>query len=470
MKPTWTAALLFAATPFVFGQSQAPTVHGPNESDARLLVQAAKVSAMQVKDEFLREQLLDEIGALQARLREYDSAVLTAKAAYPHTLKTLTALGRQLADDPVALNRVAARLKPDEASTVLANVVWAQADKGNIEIAIRTSKRVTAPEVRSDALRALAIRQSAAGDFTGARKSLAEASAVDPVQKTSPEEEIELIANGQLSRGDKDAAHKSIEGIGSGEMKAAVLIAGADSLNKAGDRSTARAWLLEALNSLPKTSEDAFIPYMAIPVQVELGELESAMRFADSLSGDMRTKVYGAIAVSCAEQKDEKGIQAALAKMKTVKSSPGHDVDVATFAEQLQLLNVSAALVDNGQFKTATDLLDYLEANLDGVGKTMLTRTIQLQRALMLAQQGDFASSAELAMKIPADSITDIQRGTALRSIALLETKARGAAVTRPWAEALRDPEDHAYACLGIAQALLGIDDTNLPYSSFQVH
>ena len=70
------------------------------------------------------------------------------------------------------------------------------------------------------------------------------------------------------------------------------------------------SWTL--LNSLPETSQADFVRYMSIPVQVRLGELESAMRFADSQSGHMRTKAYGAIAVSCAEQKDEKGVQGVL--------------------------------------------------------------------------------------------------------------------------------------------------------------
>jgi hypothetical protein len=35
---------------------------------------------------------------------------------------------------------------------------------------------------------------------------------------------------------------------------------------------------------------------------------------------------------------------------------------------------------------------------------------------------------------------------------------------------ALADAEDRAYALLGIAQALLEIDDARLPYNAIQIH
>ena len=252
MKLLWIASLLLAVTASVLGQAQSPAVPGPNEAAARLLVREAKASAIRVKNTFQRGLLLDEIGAMQARLREYDSAVSTAETAYPHTLKTLAALGTQLADDPASLNRVCPMLKSGEASTVIANAAWAQADKGDVELALRTSKSVPDPAVRSDVLRELATRQSAAGDVAGARKSLSEANDAYPATKSSPEGDIELIANGQLSRGNRVAARKTIEGIGSREMQAAALISGAELLDKAGDRGGARAWLLDAFELAPR--------------------------------------------------------------------------------------------------------------------------------------------------------------------------------------------------------------------------
>jgi tetratricopeptide (TPR) repeat protein len=464
------SALFLSIATFISSQSHPAAVDTANNPAVRPLVQEAKASANHVKNDFQRGLLLDEIGALQAKLREYDVAVATARAAYPHTLKTLTALGRRLADDPAALRRISLKLNSGESSTVFANVAWAQADKGNIEQALRTSKNVPAPEVRSDVLRRLASRQSAAGDDRGARRSMSEANIAYPAQKSSPDDEIELIANGQLSRGDNEAARKTIESISSPEMRAAALLSAAELLSKAGDQSTARSWLHDALRTLPKTPRADFVRYMSLPLQVEFGEIDSALHFADSQSGDMRTKAYGAVAVTCAERRDEQGLQVAVAKIKVPQTPPAREGDMGMFPAQLQLLNISAALLDHDELPAAANLLDYVQSNLDDISRLNLDREIQLQRVMILAQRGEFAPAMDLALKMPPDSVADIQRGTAFRAIAVLETKTRGTATTRSWATALRDPEDRAYALVGIAQANLGVADVKLPYNAINVH
>jgi hypothetical protein len=66
--------------------------------------------------------------------------------------------------------------------------------------------------------------------------------------------------------------------------------------------------------------------------------------------------------------------------------------------------------------------------------------------------------------------VADVQRGTALRTTAVLQTKKSGVASSQSWASALVDQEDRAYALLGIAQALLKIGEVKLPYSAIQIH
>jgi len=88
----------------------------------------------------------------------------------------------------------------------------------------------------------------------------------------------------------------------------------------------------------------------------------------------------------------------------------------------------------------------------------------------MLSAQSKFDSARSLALKMRPDSIADIQRGTALRTIALLQTNKKGVASSQIWAMTLADTEDRAYALLGIAQSLLGIDNVKLPYNVIQVH
>jgi hypothetical protein len=84
----------------------------------------------------------------------------------------------------------------------------------------------------------------------------------------------------------------------------------------------------------------------------------------------------------------------------------------------------------------------------------------------MLARQDGFDDARNLALKI--DSIEEGQRGTALRTVALLQAKKQGPAATQRWAAVLEDARDRAYALLGIAQALLGFDDLSCPIARFR--
>jgi hypothetical protein len=54
--------------------------------------------------------------------------------------------------------------------------------------------------------------------------------------------------------------------------------------------------------------------------------------------------------------------------------------------------------------------------------------------------------------------------------VAVLQTRVSGVGSSQAGAGALVDTEDRAYALLGIAQAMLEIDDVKLPYSAIQIH
>jgi hypothetical protein len=75
-----------------------------------------------------------------------------------------------------------------------------------------------------------------------------------------------------------------------------------------------------------------------------------------------------------------------------------------------------------------------------------------------------------MALKIRGGSVDEVERGTALRAASLLQTSKNGMASTQSWASRLKNWEDRAYALLGMAQALLGIDNVKLRYSAIQIH
>ena len=200
--------------------------------------------------------------------------------------------------------------------------------------------------------------------------------------------------------------------------------------------------------------------------------MKPAMEFAKSADGHMRVKALAAVGVTCAELRNSEGVATAVSALKVIaisKSEGGIRGDDA-FDAMLQFLNISAALIEHDQFAQSSELLDFVTANEDEISSISLDADVQLDRLVILAKQGEFASARVLALKIKPDSISEAQRGTALRTVAFLETKASGPANTRAWAIALSDPEDRAYALIGIAQALTGTGDIKLPYSAFNVH
>jgi hypothetical protein len=470
-KAVLRVAIIVSAT-VVCACAQTTPAERTNSSraDVKSLIQEARTAALHVKNDFQRGLVLDEVGVLQATAQDFDGALTTARTAYPHTTQTLRALGKVLSQNESSLNAISPRLKPGEASTIFYSVAMDGVAQGNVAKALASAKRIPTPEVRSSALREIAQAQAASGDEAGARSSLEEANRLYASQRSSEADDLMSVAEGQLARGDSSGARRTIDRISEKEMRSAALISGAEQLNKKEDAVSASVWLSDALKGLPQGRGTEFIRYMAIPLQVKLGDVESAGKFAETTTADMRVKAFGAIAVTCAEQKGEKCLAPVIMKIRALSTSSGSDDDMTAFAAKLQLLNVSAALIEHGQLAIANELLDFIQANMDDISKLSLQREVQLERAVILAKQNEFAHCRDFALKMQPNSIADVQRGTALRTLAFLQTTSQGAAATRSWATSLHDPEDRAYTLLGMAQAILGVGDIRLPYSAINIH
>lgn len=440
--------------------------------EARSVTGQAKAAAVNIKNDFQRGQVLDQIGAAEAKAGDLDAAVETARRAEPHSMATLTAIGEQLvnSNDSSRAQLIGAKLTGGESSTVFAFIAEGQAEKGNIDEAVQTTEQIEAPEVRSDALKWIAQKQAANGDYSGARKTYALATAAYPADRSAPDDVEMMIAEGQLSRGDTEAARTTIASLKSAQMRSVEMISGAEELLKRADKVSATVWLEDALKGLPSEAKSDFARYLAIPLQVKLGQKDRAMQSADRFSGELHLKGYAAVAVTCAETKDVAGVNAALEKVQAAARAVPEEKAPSNFETKLIVLNVTAALVDNGEFETASRLLDSVEQHLDEVSKISIEPEAQLQRAFALAQQDKFDDARSLALKMRPNSVAEIERGTALRTISLLQTKKTGAASAQAWTSTLADTEDRAYALLGIAQALLQIEDVALPYSAIQIH
>lgn len=465
------AAALVYSRPVQVGNTNSDSPAGETAA-ARSLLAEAKEAALQIRGDYQRGLVLEEIGAAEVKAGDLNAALDTAVLAYPHSMGTLAAIGERLGDsgDIAQARAVVTRLKGDGDSTVYAFMSQRQAAKGNVAGALRTTESIRAPEVRSTALQWIAKQQGLEGDYDGARKTMALARAAH-VERSEIDGEALVVFESQLSRGETQAARATIAALKSTTSRAGALLAGAEELRKRGDAREAAVWLEDALNGLKAGPESNLFIYFSIPLRVKLGRKEDAMSAAGGLSGEMRSKGYAAVAVTCAEMKDAACVKASVARLNSSVESEREDEDLSRFVAHMMVLNVTAALIDNDQLDAASRLLNDIERHLDDTySKIAVESEVQLQRAVIQALTGKFEEARLLVMKMPADSSTEARRGTALRMLALLHAKKSGPTSPRQWAVALSEPVDRAYALLGIAQAQLGIGDAKLTYSAIQIH
>ena len=441
-------------------------------NQARTILQQAKAAALKIKSDFKRGFVLDEIGAAQAKTGALVEALDTANKAAGFHSATLQAIADQLAatNDLTRAKSLGLKLKAGGASALISNMSRRQAESGNIDQALQTAGQIQFLEVRSYALEDIGQLQNARGDYAGAEKTFALAKAAHAKGLVTAEDREMMILMHQLSMGEMQSVRKTIDAWESAVRRYSAMIGGAAVLLQRGDKASATTWAQEALQALPAGPKNDFLRYVAIPLQVKLGQKERAMQTAGTLSGDLWAKAYIAVAVTCAEAKDVAGVNAALEEMLSVAKTKGEDKELSEFVMKLMILNVTAALIDNGQFETASWWLTTVEQDPDSVDVIAIEPNARLQRVFMLAQQGQFKDALALAREILIGSVDEVARGNALRITALLQARNAGVASAQQWALALTDPEDRAYALLGIAQALLKIDNLKLDYSAIQVH
>jgi len=237
-------------------------------------------------------------------------------------------------------------------------------------------------------------------------------------------------------------------------------------LLESGDAAAARNWLEEAVAKMENAQGSEFMQYMAIPTEIKLG-LKARALVSAKLMG---TKGYVAVAITCIEVRDLACTHDALAKMQVSPARKGEDEHTSAFEKKLESLNVAAALIDSDALDEAEQLLNATESSLDDLSKISIVPELQSERAVLLAKRGEYAQALAQALMIRRDEVSNSERGDALRIVASLKTKAKGASATHEWATSLSSAEDRAYVLIGILEAVLGIDDVRLPYNALQIH
>lgn len=450
-------AFLLAIPLTAFSQSD-PTKRlfiSNQNAEARRLLNQAKTAALGIADRFQREPLIDKIGVAQAKAGDLDAAVDSMSRVVPFASATNDAIAEVLAElnDLNRAKILGRKIKGGRPFFFFSDIALSLAKKGRINEALSVAEQIPLSASRSYALEEIAVQQAISGDDAGAHKTFALARTLQKEGLVKAEElEMAAITN-QIARGEEEQVRTKIA---AWELtkKFAAMFAGAEQLRQEGNKVRARAWILDALKEIPPGPDYEFFRYYAIPTLVKLGEKERASELAASLEGEMRLKGFMAVAVTCAEEKDSSCVETAVERMKTASASDANSTRILEWVLRMMMLNVSAALIDHGQFQEASRVLDTVEQQMDDIN-SIKPRT-QLQRVLMLAHNGDFENARSLALQIRPNEIIEFERGNALRMAALLQTKNQGPNLARRWAAALTGKEDRAYALLGVAQALLG--------------
>jgi len=417
----------------------------------------AKTAAMRIGNVWRRQPVLELIGAVQVASGDWDAALETARQSNPEDTEILRTIGKQLAasTDSKKTESFLRKLEGGGSSSY-AFIAKTQAQMGDFEKALRTTSQIQDHTVRSDALDWIAESQAAAGDYSGARKTYALAEAAWPEGHRYAEEEDQIIVRGQLSRGELQPALDTLAASKTPDISASSISLFTENFSKISDKAAVAAWLNGVLAALPRSPDGDIDRYFAIPLQVKLGREDRAMQAATSIRSDYGLRGYSAIGVACAETHNLPCAKSALDKLNAFAGPIRFD------AEQM-ILNVTAALLDRGEFDAAAPWLAIVEEHPD---KTYTRPEVDLQRVFFLAKQSQFEDARMRALEMNLDSLTGNQRGTAIRLVALLQTEKFGAAPVKSWASGLPDSEDRAYALVGIAQGLLNSEDANLPYST----
>lgn len=465
-----SALIVLAVALTVSGQTRRPyTENIPLETrQARRLLNQAKAHSLRIKDSFQRDEILDKVGAAQAKAGDLEGAIDSASRVGIPATRTLDSIGEQLAEsNDIARARVlGVKLKDGKPYSLLPGMARSLAKAKRFTQAIQTATEIQFAELRRYALEDIAVLQAANGDYAGARLTFTLATTAHPTGRAAKEELEDLIKLTEVVNYGSWPSQWQIDPRKPSEERVALILSVAEAFSKKGDRRRGTAWIQEALK---EPQYDHFFRYFALPTLVKLGHLDDALQTAAKLSGELRVEGFMAIAVTCAEMKDAACAENATAKMQTALR-PDEKSGGSDFGVKLMTLNVAAALIDNGQSEAALRLLAILGRDRTSSYEFGIASRAYQQRVLILAQRNRFIEALALAQKIEPDSMTDNHRGTALRMLALLQTKKSGTGVVRTWVQRLRKPEERAYALVGMAHALLNLEETKLGYAAITFH
>ena len=462
--------VLLAGVGASIAQQPNPTAH-VDQASARAILTEARQVAENLSEKYDRLDLLDAIGAEEAKAGDLEAAIdIKNELGYGMNRSTEESLGHLLgdADDLTSIRAALSRLTIHD-DLLYMDLASRLAERGKVAEALQICSDIHVGDYRRNSLEDIAVKQVELGDETSAQNTMKWAQQSSSAYRVGADDLKEMIARGRILRGDVPGAYQSVESIGSKRSRAAALLGLARLLWKRSDAADAKVWMDEAIRLLDNgprgwtplggVNDWNYQHEFAIPLQVRLGQKEEALHYIDQLKGSRQLHSLNVLVLSCVAAGDMPCVDSLVERIRLLPPSKYEGVEETE--KDVVIDNISSALADKHEFDRALKLFPDKEV---GPPQTWISFVpgyvgyLSEKRAIIQARQGEF-DLAQATLGSTSDSRLHTR---AVHSIAFLETRALGAEQSLQWVKTLTDPKERGYALVGITQALLGEEEYRL--------
>jgi tetratricopeptide (TPR) repeat protein len=417
----------------------------------------ARKNAEQIKEDYHRSTLLEEVAKGYAADGDFDSALEVIRTDSAFMWQATDELGgKMLSCGQVAkVKEVAPTLDGRSRSFMfewLAEWGVRHDDSATSEYALSEIKD---SDIRTATLVNIFIIRAKNGDVKTAAAEYEQALEGSSGPLTDPKDALaENMALAYALKGDVADAIATLKGMKSVE-KIYALYAIADILAEKHEAANSEAFSMAALEMSRPFLEDT---NQAYPISLlasalgKLGSFETAIKLANSISDEQRkSEATTMIAVHLIESGDERRAQELMATLPPMLEGQAD----AEAAREMGWVRIAMAESNAGHGDLALQTLGKIrDPRIDGL--------VQWQTAYAEACAGRLKEARATTERIPA-TFPPGERGEALRLVAAVDAHENGAPDVTKWVESLSTSDDRADGYLGVADGLLKKPEQEIP-------
>jgi hypothetical protein len=438
-----------------FATAEPPCVKSSPEVKA--VLDAARKSAEETKDTYVRSELLHEVAKGYAANGDFDSAVQVIRVDSRLMWHASDDLARDMlrCGESAQVKAIAPTLQGRSKSLMLQWLAEWDAKHEDPTGSQAALSQIEDADIRNEAQFNIITRRAVEGDAKVAEVEYRRiVDAADSGQVSADDLVAGDMAVLYVMKGDVDSASASINKMKSGEkvfsLYTAIQImaekkdkAGADRLSKAA---------LRIAHPFLKDPDQAYPISLLATALAKLGMFDDAIELANAIPDTQRRdEALVMIATYLIADKQESRARTLMDSLSKLPDSNG----ALDGERQMAWVRFAMAQANAGDGEGALKTLEVArDPRMDSLSKW--------QRAYAEARAGRSAQGRDLALQIASEFPRD-ERGRALRLVAAVNAHEKGASDVMSWASQLSAPEDRVSAYLGVADGLLGNPTQEIP-------